>query len=100
MAPLTRNHMEPPVDPDAPLVAVTLKGIVSPLEVTLKIAPLGAGPAEPVVKLNFKAGGGVVKFVAVDEMLNIGAGFFTDRVTLTLAGLPPGGTVLTVICPA
>ena len=100
MAPLTRNHTAPAVDPDAPALAVTLKGMVSPLESTLKIALLGAGPAVPVVKLKVRAGGGVVKFDAVEVMLNVGGGFLTDKVTLTAAGLLPAGTVFTVISPA
>jgi hypothetical protein len=74
--------------------------MVSPLEATLKMALFGAVPADPVVKLNFMAGGGVVKFVADEEMPRIGGGFLTDMVTLTVAGLLPGGTVFTVIRPA
>src|SRR6476660_3720176 len=94
--PFTRSQTEPPdEDPDdAP--AVTLNGMVSPLDSTLKMALFGAAPTDPVVKLNVRAGGGVLKFVAAEEMLRTGAGFLTDRVTPTVAGLLPGGTVFTV----
>src|SRR5512142_2507085 len=81
LAPFTRSHTAFPVFPDPAAPAVTLNGIVSPLEVTLKIALFGLGVPDPVVKLKVIAGGGVVKFDAADDMLNTGAGFLTVSVT-------------------